>query len=558
MKTIALILALASISFGASFSQLLKDSSGYIVKETDKDLKFQTLLRSEFSRIATSSNQGVIGNYVGISTTDNNLSFNYNFVRKNHLLELSLKGGISDNISTLFEAGKLNTGIDFSLTDRVVFTKHATLTFATDDLDAIVRDQEVIERKYKLDLLSYQQKVDELNASIAKKKNELSTVKKKIGQLLVVHDGGIADNTLYTKDQQTLMLHLADSALIHSKIQNITILMEMEINRLRNLRDASNNTDPQKMQQFIVDSIKVTQLDDSLDERMKACKKVLDETRKSIARNIYTEDGYKRVANQLAILEQEIKNLEAQEKELTPHGEPLYKLKLYNDFEKKRKANLAKQQEVRSTDIRVSWLSYGISASNQDFNLFDTSRAFAEQIYRQNDLIPSFFAGYTFYSNRADETSEVIGARHIRYFSVTAKVKYGNNLGSLKQVDVHTIDSISPNRSTRKVDKAYQGFYEDEVVTALFSGDYYQFIGHKDNIGFHIQATVQLGPFRPVTSLRGGLIFAALDNKEGKSLINFEVFYGLNHIFQHNGEQTLFNRNVAGIQATLPFNFNLK
>ncbi len=195
---------------------------------------------------------------------------------------------------------------------------------------------------------------------------------------------------------------------------------------------------------------------------------------------------------------------------------------------------------------KIQWFSVGFSLSPESFQLFDRTLAMDNQIYEVQDLVPTVdfaFTKYGHFSLKPEKQSY--------YFSIGATFKYGNNLSSLDKLEIQSRDTLDANRVIFKSQTAYSGNYLDNQLTAKITLDYYNFVGSKDVMGFHIRATHDLGPFAPVSSLRIGVMLSAMKDKTAFS--NIEVFFGLNDIFKNQGENTLFGRNVIGIQTSFPF-----
>ena len=83
---------------------------------------------------------GAIGNYVGISTKDKNLSFAYNFVGQNSLYEINASGGVQDGVSTLITDNKLNTGVSLGFkfhrflgTGKIAINAHEIMAIRKED-----------------------------------------------------------------------------------------------------------------------------------------------------------------------------------------------------------------------------------------------------------------------------------------------------------------------------------------------------------------------------------------------------------------------------------------
>ncbi len=121
---------------------------------------------------------------------------------------------------------------------------------------------------------------------------------------------------------------------------------------------------------------------------------------------------------------------------------------------------------------------------------------------------------------------------------------------------VETIDSISTSRIIRESQKAYIGVFEDRIVTSQIFCDYYQLGFSQNNLGFHIRGLLEIGPHIPRTSIRFGILFSAMKKDDDASIVNFEIFYGLNDVFESDEEDDLLKRNSFGLQTTFPIKLN--
>jgi len=187
--------------------------------------------------------------------------------------------------------------------------------------------------------------------------------------------------------------------------------------------------------------------------------------------------------------------------------------------------------------------------------LIDPSQLLSDQIKAEDDYIPSLGLSFSYYVNEERSTPLFPRSRKIVLITGGATWKYSNNLATLLEVEVQTIDSIGVNRSIIDTQKAYKGDFESEIETVQIFADYYNVGWTNSNIGFHFRGTIDIGPHIPIYSVRGGLLFSARKKEDIKTILNFEIFYGLNDILKDNGEEDVLSRNILGMQTTVPFNF---
>jgi len=225
----------------------------------------------------------------------------------------------------------------------------------------------------------------------------------------------------------------------------------------------------------------------------------------------------------------------------------------YNEYQEKRKIVLDKFRALRAKSFKLTWFSFGAGFSNETYNMFNPSLALDKQVFNENDFIPAANISFSHYTNNENTNVKTRKVKKVKYYTIGASIKYGNNLGSLSEVEIETKDSIASNRSVIKTQKAFSGTLEKNVVTAQAYFDYYQLGFTKNNLGFHLRGTVDFDTDFPKLSVRGGIIFSAMNKDDTKSIINFEIFYGLNNILKGDEENPL-KRNILGIQTTFPFN----
>ncbi len=458
MKTTLFItlLLLELISHG-QLAKFENDSLIFINRDGN-DADLSQLMTYELSKIANINTNSSLGNFIGFSTTDNNLSVNYNFKGRNFgLFEVYAKGGISEGITKLFTDDKLNNGITLGTKYHFLVGKRMA---DYKNIDFVKLESEYLDLKYKYELkkLKYEAEIVSINEQIQRKEKDLDNVASRN--------------------------RFAQIAVINARLENQS---------------------PKKI--------------DSL---------------------IYIQDTLNTIES---IYTLEIKELRRKRKDLiSGDTQNLEK----NSFIINRNNILSSINSISPIGRRIQWFSVGFSITQESFQLFDKTLALDKQIYKVQDLVPTMDFAFTRFRH-----FNLAPKKHTRFFSVGATIKYGNNVGRLDNLDIQTRDSININRVIFKTQTAYSGNYLDNQITAKITLDYYNFVGNKDNIGFHLRATHDLGPFAPVSSFRIGIMLSAM--KDNSSSSNIEVFFGLNDLFKNHGENSLFGRNVFGIQTSFPF-----
>lgn len=557
MKTqlLAVILFCTTFSFGQEISASEEQYLRSLLNE-DQSALFDYVARNEFSRIAKNNANGNMGNMVGISTKDDNLSMGYYFVRKNGTFELNASGSITEGAATIFTSQQLNTGASLGVKYNWMF-KLSKFKLDLLPAEAIrMKDQE-LQHKLNLHKASNYTDPTDLKKKLSTKEAELlkaetDIVNFKSGKSEQYFNGDKNKELVHIKD-----LLIAEIKLIDARIDSLT--KNKTLARIE-LKKKQNPNDPNLVLQRKVDSLKVELLKYELEaakkEKKEALKKI-DAQIKANTVNLATFDTQlKELETKKVRLEQEVETAR-QTLDQFMNGGAANKFNIDgNAITKEIHDNLLKVKGLKAMDVHMIWLSLGGSLKNESFKLFDRTKSQSDQIYKQQDLIPSASLSVTYYSNESSEGK--VGSRHIKYFTAGATLKYGNNLGSLTQLDIVTNDSITSNRYSTKTVKAYEGEFKDNVITSQVFGDYYQYIGNIDNVGFHVRGTVDIGPQAPVTSMRFGLLYSAMSKEDNKAVANFEIFYGLNDLFKNGEERSLFSRNIVGIQTSFPFDFKFK
>jgi hypothetical protein len=458
MKTTLFItlLLLHLISHG-QLAKFENDSLIFINRDGNK-ANLSQLITYELSKVAGINSNASLGNFLGFSTTDNNLSFNYNFKGRNFgLFEIYAKGGINGGLTNLFNDSKLNNGITLGSKYHLV-VGNPVIEYAKDNFT-------ISELNYRD--LKYQYELKKL-----KRNNEIATLQKEIQK----------------KEKELIS---ATDTLNQAKLK----LLDAEI---------------AKKSKEIIDSL------NKIKETFQTAEGILVLELKEQRRKLET------------LLSGEAHDLED------------------NAYITQRDAILKTINSQVPIARRIQWFSAGFSITQESFQLFDRTLTLDKQIYKIQDLVPTFDIAFTRYGH-----FDLKPEKQSYYFSIGATIKSGNNLSSLDKLEIQTRDTLDANRVIFKSQTAYSGNYLDNQLTAKITLDYYNFVGSKDVMGFHLRATHDLGLFAPVSSARIGIILSAMKDKS--SISNIEVFFGLNDLFKNQGENSLFGRNVFGIQTSFPF-----
>ncbi len=509
------------------------------------------VLRNEFSQLINANTNGMIGNYVGLSTKDKTLSFAYNFVREDRIIELNFSGEANDGIAGIFAENKFKTGVQIGVKYNKLFgEKKIQLVF--DEVKAIQKKLNDLKNEKNLYHLNEMSDSIKLKKEITKKEQAYDALKKKRKLFYAARE---EKNPLDKEKAKSYNFQKniieTEIELLKNKLSNIASIQTSRMAAFEKKKGEIAKPTLNNKYQFRIDSLEILNLKIVLTDSLKNYEKKLFGINKKIKANTFNQTSLDELEAQLKVAEYEIKIA----KEKYAYYDNGWTSDAIDDlFEDNRKKALDDFQKLRAKDFQLSWITAGVGFSNESYSLFDPNLSLDDQIFKENDLIPSLNFSFSNYTNEITSNLNAPGVRRVCFFTIGATLKYGNNLNSLSEIVVETIDSIAPNRSVINSKKALSGTFEDGIVTSQLFCDYYQLGFTKSNFGFHLRSTVDLGPSAPVTSIRGGVLFSAMKKGEVKSIINFEIFYGLNDIFKDNN---LLNRNILGIQATFPFNFKL-
>ena len=450
-------LFLISIQF---FAQSYKDLEKMVLDYKDKEgvtKRLDYVMRNEFSQIISTNANGMIGDFIGLSTKDNTLSLAYNFVRDKSSWEINFSGGVNDNIAGIFANNKLKSGVQIGLKYNVLIGDNK-IGLVLDDVVALRKTINDLDNKNNLEDLKYDSEKSKFDKIYKEKSQE-------------------------TKD------------------------LEPIIEQLKKDKASKKKTFKQSSLDELIHKLETAKLES------KAAKESFD---------YYDEEWASGIRDNL--------------------------------HQKKRKATLDKFRTLRAHDFDLTWVSIGAGFANESYNLFDPSLKLDKQLFAESDFIPSFNISYSQYTNDKNGKKSLSNIRKVTLLTIGGSIKYGNNLNTLSEVEVETVDSVSANRFVISTQKAFSGMLIKNEFSAQVYFDYYKLGYSKANLGFHFRGTVDFDQDFPDISLRGGIIFSAMNRDNTKSNINFEIFYGLNNILKVGGEDSFLKRNILGIQTTFPFN----
>ncbi len=224
---------------------------------------------------------------------------------------------------------------------------------------------------------------------------------------------------------------------------------------------------------------------------------------------------------------------------------------------KAEKEAISKLEKVVAKDFSVTWFTVGAEMSYQSFDLFDQTRPLDERIFSEEDLVPSFQASISHYTNKDLLNPGRVGAKHVKFYSLGVMLKADNNGSRLESKDIVTEENIDTGETLTSTETVLTGIFENDIFSAEVFGDFYQFIGAGNDLGIHLRGILTLGEFKPISSIRFGALFPFKNTKDQSSFLNLELFFEINDFFNNTPENSMLNKNIIGVQATVPFNFKI-
>jgi hypothetical protein len=234
------------------------------------------------------------------------------------------------------------------------------------------------------------------------------------------------------------------------------------------------------------------------------------------------------------------------------------------EMDSKIKELSKKIKDMKPDVVSFSWFSFGYTAKNDEFKLFDETLSLGEQLYSGNYTTQSFQVSFNHLSNaraviRKDDTIISFKNKKKEYVSIGAKFDYTNNLNSLKQVEIRDTEIIDEENGRTKVIKqnAFTGDYEEDLNNLTAFVDYYYFLASDESIALHFNPVMLFREnAKPNSSFQFGVLIPFKDKDKQTTALNIEVFYKVKDIFNtSDNNNALLNRNTIGIQASFPFNF---
>lgn len=240
------------------------------------------------------------------------------------------------------------------------------------------------------------------------------------------------------------------------------------------------------------------------------------------------------------------------EKKLTDEEFSNKLFELYQKYDKDLAELEKKKEEIKVEDLDITWFSFGYGIRKDKFNLFDSSLTFDKQINDSTTVSHKINLGVSRY--RWGNVSK----RDI-FWAFSTEFQYGSNLSDLTGIEIVDTTPISttPQREQVKKTNAFVDEFKSGVKRIAFKFDYYSFFGKKNEFALHLNPKIEVADFvKPTTSFLTGILIPFKDKEKQTSIVNLEVFYQLNDVFNvNNAEIIIFGRNSIGIKASFPITF---
>lgn len=231
----------------------------------------------------------------------------------------------------------------------------------------------------------------------------------------------------------------------------------------------------------------------------------------------------------------------------------------FNILKKKNDDLIENEEKLKTVDVEsidLTWFSFGYGINKDAFKLFDSSLDFEKQIYSESYTSQSISIAISNYRWESHTPNH-------RFWSLGLKLDYTNNLNTLTSSEVVDTKNIStdPQREAVNTQKVFIGEYEEDLEQLTIFLDYYHFFKPRPNnagiFAFHFNPKViYTDGETAVTSVKLGLMIPFKEIKKPTSIVNFELFYEFNDVFNRiENDNSLSDKNIVGLSAAFPLNF---
>jgi hypothetical protein len=492
--------------------------------------EFNLVINREFSKLITGQSSNTVGSFASLDITQPKVTFSPNYVfDSGNVFVAKISGGISDGIYEVFNNSKLNSNISMDLQLHFIDRKKQIINFDTDEYEKIIDASTEIKNNYLKDFLRVTSK-QELNVlvldSIALEKS-IKDLQKKIEKCDVKSVKNKLEKDLLeaAKNLNYINIHL-DSLSCDEKNKVVTDCCKLTLcNDLKKKKE-----DLLEAKKKLIDEI--AYLDSSTTIRM------YEKRKDSLSYEIKFSDLKRKI----------LKTKMAKMKLYEWAGNETHKLltKRADDLTEKSITNL------RVEGLSAGWFSIAYKIQNDQFKLFSTAAAPADQITDKSFVSHEFRFQYSYFRF-------LPSASNTYFFTGGLKYNYGNNLSHLPKTEITEVTQYGQNRTSKDIYKAYTGNYKEGLSEFNINAEVYWFIFAKNQAAIHFFPDYDiLEKQNPLLNLGVGLVFSFADQTKKGSVVNAELFYQMKDVFNTNGnDKDLFERNSVGLRFTFPINFNI-
>ena len=264
----------------------------------------------------------------------------------------------------------------------------------------------------------------------------------------------------------------------------------------------------------------------------------------------------------IRLLEIDIDVAQVSIEQLKRNNFPDSELRSYNIYEEERLEQL-KDDKLRSikeaklklglTSFDIAWLSLALNVSNNSFNYLNEPKS--KDINFKFVNVDTSYISQKLTIARSRFVSEGDRSKE-RFRSIGFSISRNSNFKDLSSLTLESrrfaeVDSISNIVSTAT---AYSGKYVEDILQLTIFYDWITYIGIKSTaVGVRLYPELRINSesATPTANIAGGLILPLLNQDEQKSVLNIELFYRVNDMFNVLSND---QDNFLGLRLALPLN----
>ena len=479
------------------------------------------VVNSQLTKILTGNSFSNYGKYISVSTSGK-FSFNGLAISKNNFIwSYEVSGGATNGIQSIATNGTLNSNVGGNVTMHKVVNIFKDENGKTTNRIAVVDDlsksKSLLFSELKTKFLS-----DTLDLFFGK---ELVAINVKLEGL----------EKLQSKLKQRLLQVRRHTSF---RVDSLKTEIKLRKDKVRSLLDDIKNvviTKNQGMASIHVIKEEIRKLKVHIERTKKGLSPKIDSINYAIQRGKFDLEQAKKAKKTVTSLEYKDTKILARI------------IKFQNDSVALLKKN---DYKVEYTDL--TWFSFGYGFKNDAFKLFDDTQPADSQIIKESYTSQEVNIGLSRYRFNVPNKNSFLWSLGLTYNHTT-------NLGDLdtRQILDTKVVSTNPLRESIKKQDVFIGNLEKGISRVNVFLDYYAFLSKENVMALHVNPrTTYAEGQKPISSLHFGLLLPFKKSKDQSSLINVEIFYRLNDVFNiAESERSLLARNTIGVQAQFPLNF---